>query len=540
LPALRPTEALAQQQQQTPTAITPVQSTCEVANNASFLHQPGDPLLVSACTAPDIAFVRVNVHLVLDKVGGQNYQRTEDGAVGIDENGYRWAQQLIWAANDGPDGWGNNPPMGLPLGNATPNPAKRIRLVLEKVYFDEVPSLFDSERMYSDGDGNRPPSNVNSTYLFDTFGKDKSQVINIFVMNRAPNTPRIRNDDFSGGVAFGAPGNEWIKLVSPWTSRVNNPNNMQIGPWQFAGILAHEIGHVFGLPHAWSGDNCTDTPDNPNCWGDSPPCSNNVMDNGKSQCSLTPCQLDIVHSALAGAHANLVADCSQCPPVRATFGLEAGHQAVTGDYTVSTRAPLILNGSASVHEDWYTLEIYETSGLYCRDNLSAPLYNQTTFGSIDSHIGTTGYNGDIVLSSLVAFQPNHTYLIRLTVASDCNSATQEQDISTYESGLTPECPGGNSSRAYVPGTTAGADLVAYPNPAGATFTVLYQQPKEGGATITLRNALGRVVRTITDNQPHAKGARRVEIPTADLPLGTYSVEVTTAAGKRTTTVAIQH
>ncbi|MBX2815747.1 MAG: hypothetical protein KTR24_07110, partial [Saprospiraceae bacterium] len=77
-------------------------------------------------------------------------------------------------------------------------------------------------------------------------------------------------------------------------------------PYSFRGLINHEIGHVLGLRHTWSGnDGCEDTPNHRNCWNrtKSAPCdtqaSNNLMDYNAKQHAWTPCQIGTIHLGFA-------------------------------------------------------------------------------------------------------------------------------------------------------------------------------------------------------------------------------------------------
>lgn len=386
----------------------------------------------ASAPAPDSCsatrYVRVNFHFVQDENGRQNFQPVDDPATPLDENGYRWAQQVMWAAN-WPHGWSENPPMRLPAGNTTPNLPKRIQLLLTGVYFDRAPA---AEQRYTD-------ANAGSAYLFEHFGRDRGRVINIFVLDRAvPGS--------TGGIADGigpnARGAYWCKILSPWYgANLAKP----IGPWGYASILNHELGHVLGLAHTYSAwrydpdhptdwDGCPDTPDNPNCWDETDPkCtqlkvpeppSNNQMDYNNAQNALTPCQLQRIHANLAGPMRGLVAACGDCGPPHAFFGLEAGGKAVGRRYDPKKDGPLLLNGAAAVNENRFAISIQAVAADDSTRALGPPL-RRALQGSLDDQRGA-----EVSLTDLSPFRRRRQYRLTLWVANGCGADSLTRYVST--------------------------------------------------------------------------------------------------------------
>lgn len=316
---------------------------------------------------PDSAvfyYVRVNVHFVQRADGTDNFGPVDLPTTPlIDENGYRWAQGLI----DGSNGsWLSNPPMKLPVGNATPHPPKRVRLVLTGVYFDRVPADRDAERLFS-------TTNMGSPYLFKTFGQDPLRAVNVFVMNHAD--PAYAS---TGGIGSGiGPTPQqgcWLKFVAPWRATVAQPDRRS--SWSYVSIFNHELGHVFGLPHTYVApwnprvrdvDGFSDTPNNPNCWDDfapacacaeplQQPASNNMMDYNNVQNALTPQQIARIHATFNGPQAGLVAAIGACAPAAAAFNLRTGLTPVTEAFSAGAE-PLVLNGSASFNDKHFEITI---------------------------------------------------------------------------------------------------------------------------------------------------------------------------------------
>lgn len=125
----------------------------------------------------------------------------------------------------------------------------------------------------------------------------KDNVINIFVMPHHPDS--IASPSYSGHKSGIALGNN-VKICGFY----EHNNNKY---WTGTGLLAHELGHVLGLSHAWTGyDGCDDTAQHNNkCYSQTgvPPCdgpvSNNMMDYNNQQNALSPCQIGKMHANLS-------------------------------------------------------------------------------------------------------------------------------------------------------------------------------------------------------------------------------------------------
>jgi len=131
--------------------------------------------------------------------------------------------------------------------------------------------------------------------VINEFGIGLDSIINLFVMPHHPDS--VLSETYkvtSAGIALGS----GVKISGVYETKKQ--------PWEFKGIINHEIGHVLGLRHSWnSNDGCDDTPRNMNCWNNTqpPPCdtaaSNNLMDYNAKQGAWTPCQIGKIQMAMS-------------------------------------------------------------------------------------------------------------------------------------------------------------------------------------------------------------------------------------------------
>ena len=189
-----------------------------------------------------------------------------------------------------------NKKMNLPVDNDTPALAPHYSYRIAKgkdatvyngFYFVQDPDL----GFFINKGKNR---NNYSRDVIKAHAINNDTILNIFIMPHQPDSLISKTyKAFAAGIALGPN----IKLAGLF--QLDKP------AWEYATLLNHEIGHVFGLSHAWTTDGCDDTPKNPNCFYQSgvPPCdgvvSNNLMDYNNSQMAITPCQLGKIHKKIA-------------------------------------------------------------------------------------------------------------------------------------------------------------------------------------------------------------------------------------------------
>jgi hypothetical protein len=221
--------------------------------------------------------IRVNFHFM-------NSSDSTNNIYG--EEAREYARNLIYYANRKLD---DNRQMLLPEGNNTGVLPIPFRYHLQPdgsvegddgIYFH-----YDDEHYYFLNKGKH--RNNYSRKLIEKYAVNPDTVLNIFYMNHHPDSIASKTYTASGsGIALGSS----IKL--------GVVHEKDTKPWKYASLINHEIGHVYGLRHSWTGsDGCEDTPKHPNCWtGHSKaPCdgerSNNVMDYNPDQNAYTPCQI---------------------------------------------------------------------------------------------------------------------------------------------------------------------------------------------------------------------------------------------------------
>ncbi|MEX2590888.1 MAG: reprolysin-like metallopeptidase [Chitinophagales bacterium] len=219
----------------------------------------------------------------------------------------KFAQTLNAAANFR---FYHNQKMHLPEGNNTPVFPINLKLEItpdNTVQGDNGIAVYEEEdaaKAYFNKQGTG--KNLFSSYVYDQYGKNKNEVLNIFVMEHHPDSiasPTYKAEHNGVGSA------KYLKIAGAYhTSRDSVLKNDKSGKrakngWDMIGIIVHELGHTFGLAHTWNAnDGCDDTPRNDNCYSPNtrPDCpggySNNMMDYNYCQCSLSPCQIGRIHS----------------------------------------------------------------------------------------------------------------------------------------------------------------------------------------------------------------------------------------------------
>jgi len=230
-------------------------------------------------------YVRVNFHWMNTRDSSRNYNGQE---------AINFTRDLLVAINKDLE---TNQRMWLPRGNETQVLPTRYRFVLAP-----VANIANDKGIYFHYDEELSPyvhkgknANLHKREPINKYGIQLDSVLNIFIMPHHPDSVKSKTYGAYGvGVSLG----DVVKAAGMFENKGAAGN--------YRGIFNHEIGHIFGLYHAWYGDDCADTPDHlNNCWTwtPEPPCdttaSNNLMDYNAYQNAWSPCQIGKIHYAMA-------------------------------------------------------------------------------------------------------------------------------------------------------------------------------------------------------------------------------------------------
>lgn len=102
-------------------------------------------------------------------------------------------------------------------------------------------------------------------------------------------------------------------------------------------------------------------------------------------------------------------------------------------------------------------------------------------------------------------------------AEDAVPSNRIRIVPTEE--LPPPPPGGESAPAFIPRSYALEQN--YPNPFNPATTIGFDLPENGRVFLKVYDLMGRIVRTLADNQPYDAGRQRIEFDASELASGVY-------------------
>ncbi len=304
-------------------------STMGNLKSATVNYEPGGP----------IKYLRVIIHFIQKNDGTGNFNENDDGmSPSHDFNGYDFAQYIVDYANNLLK---NNQPMRLQPFGEVPNYDPGYRYKLSGVFFWRNSTLYDNYNA--------------ATTLFNNYGQATNSAINIFITSE---------QGLTGGYARNV-GDKTVLLFNPYAKYIQsvNENNDWFNSFS-AKLINHEIGHCLNLFHTVFTSNtglccpscddlCDDTPSipqmdslglpSPCCWN-ADTCSNNLMDYNADESSITPDQLNRIHSELNNAKLNFIECNYQISSLNiTTFNNNSGAY-VAQNITVSGSSATIVSG----------------------------------------------------------------------------------------------------------------------------------------------------------------------------------------------------
>ncbi|MEO6832822.1 MAG: T9SS type A sorting domain-containing protein [Chitinophagaceae bacterium] len=156
-----------------------------------------------------------------------------------------------------------------------------------------------------------------------------------------------------------------------------------------------------------------------------------------------------------------------------------------------------------------------------------------------------GANDNVVIeaASPIGTHPQYTlYFGRIDTSDNANTNSYGQGFPNTNLGVVPYI---NANFGTIPPLSVGSISAikignAYPNPANNAINIPMNVKGNTDATITLSNAMGQVVRTLTLNGLTTGQAKLVTIPTSDLAAGMYLYTIEANGERASDRVIIRH
>ncbi|MEM6799957.1 MAG: M43 family zinc metalloprotease [Bacteroidota bacterium] len=450
-------------------------------------------LYKASCSRSSSKIVQVNIHFILKSNGTGNFTESGDGA-GRSYNGYQRAEDIITRCNHF---WNNPTRQWLPSNNNTPTRNTRIQFILNGTYFHRDNKYFNGVRL-------------NDFSINQKYGKHTNNTINIYLQpkSEAGTTSGIACS-IEGTINKDCRNGKSVKIYN------GHPTYKRFRGWSLdytAALINHELGHIFGLRHTWAeNDGCADTPNNNNCWkleSGNANCdewkeiSNNLMDyNQYNPPAVTPCQIDRMHRYLSGSLKKFVKSCSSCLPAVTSFTTSLSSSSSCND------VPLTIDGSRSLHERKYKLEIYEV-----RNSGST------------SPVGGTNYtiqkNGQLgVFRPNYRFKANKWYRIKVSSENSCSGwHSQVQYVFTRNSSCSRSMANMFSAegipdirpRNMLKPVSSIKDFALGPNPAPGNTKISFTLSESKKITLSLYDRYGNLISELVKGEELSVGNHQFE------------------------------
>lgn len=469
-----------------------------ISNDSSYL---------ATLSEPKCQWIRVHYHFFMNSNGTGNFNENGDGNGNFVYNGYKRAEQIIDSCNIELE---KSETMWLPNG---PKPVfhPTFRYLLTGVYFHR--------------DNNFVSVPVGVWTIHSTYGLNTNNTVNWY---------DVKNQPYNGGFATGEANTSAnttgsLNGITP-AAKVStyqeylNPNNSSWSKILAAQTMNHEMGHLLGLNHTWTGfGGCNDTPPNPNCWADTPTglcsswanISNNIMDyNQWFRHAYSLCQIQRTNTTTSnplGFSPYIFPSSGCCKPAHTFFDAR----------TNTCSDNIYAQASACVNDTYYKVTLYRTSNATSTNSIGT-VYNSPWLAGPAGMINMASLFG--VLGFPTASSTNNPlwYYISITTKGKCNDThTQTRNVSMG----VHDCPSimGNDFPNTSPINIT--NVVVSPNPTPDQVEIDYEVLEEGLVSIYLLDGIGNPVREVQVNENQSIGTYTKTLDLTELNTGLYTLLV---------------